>query len=478
MASRPSDVIFGEFSLGLGDRRRDRRARQLVDQLAELPESSVPNACPDWASQLGAYRFFANEHVAPTAFVDALGRATASRAAGRGRLLLILDTTSLDYTAHPATDGLGPLDNQERRGLLLHSALVATEDGAPVGIIDADVWARVDHAGARDRTYRRVPIEGRESVKWLRPVRRARERLGADVELVVVADREADVYELYQLAHESEVDWVIRARSDRRLAGTEQKLVELVERSPVVETTTIAVGRQAGQPARTATVTVQASRVTLVPPLARAREEQAAWWQTHPTTERLAPRQLEPRAVGVVLVTEPGPPAGVAPLRWLLVTSLPIETVEQVRTVIAIYRRRWLIERIHFVLKSGCRVERLQMSEGSHLARALLVYLAIAWFLVWLTEQARATPAAACSGLLEEDAWRLLLAVTRQSKVARDQPPDLRTATRLLASLGGFRGRKGDGEPGVQTLWRGFRRFTDLLAGWRLPRDTQVPASF
>ena len=156
---------------------------------------------------------------------------------------------------------------------------------------------------------------------------------------------------------------------------------------------------------------------------------------------------------------------------WLLLTSLPLDTPEQVLTCITYYRLRWLIERYHFVLKSGCQVERLQLEDAERLKRALVVYAAVAWRLLWLTYEARAHPEAPCTVVLDDDAWRLLWAVSYPKAVLPANPPDLHSALREIAKLGGFLGRKHDGEPGVKTLWRGLRRLTDLLAAYRALRE-------
>lgn len=172
-----------------------------------------------------------------------------------------------------------------------------------------------------------------------------------------------------------------------------------------------------------------------------------------------------------MLVTEPAPPAGETPLRWLLLTSLPVETVAEALTCVRLYRWRWLIERFHFILKSGCRVERLQPQDGERLQRALAVYAGIACWLLWLSEQARATPDAPCAVAFPDQAWQELYATTRRTLVLPVSPPSLRTTVRLLAMLGGFPARRGDGEPGAQTLWRGVRRLNDILATWQLLRS-------
>ena len=192
----------------------------------------------------------------------------------------------------------------------------------------------------------------------------------------------------------------------------------------------------------------------------------------------MAPEKLVPLRVGVVLVTEVDPPAGAEPVRWLLLTSLPVGTVEEAQTCVRSYRLRWLIERYHFVLKSGCRVERLQLEEADHLIRALAVLAAVAWRVLWLTYLARAEPEAPCTLAVSAEVWPVLWRHTHPSQPLPATPPTLREAVRAIAQLGGFLGRRGDGEPGVQTIWRGLRRLDDFVLAWRLARqpDARSPS--
>jgi hypothetical protein len=227
-------AVYGTEPIEVGDRRVERRLRQVTAAVAQHPERSLPQACPDWAAQQGAYRLFAHEELEPTVLSAALGRASAARCAGEKRVLVVQDTTSLDSTRHKATTELGVLERPQSRGLLLHSCLAVSEAGVPLGLLDLQVWARATVPDPTDDRRHTLPIEGKESAKWLRGLRRATERLGPGVRTLTVADREADSYELFVLAHEVDGDWLIRARHDRALAASEQRLVAAVEAAPVL----------------------------------------------------------------------------------------------------------------------------------------------------------------------------------------------------------------------------------------------------
>lgn len=468
-----AEEIVGEIELG--DKRLDDRLAALVEALAERPEASIPEACGDWAGTMAAYRFFKNDSVDPQRIIEGMAQATAARCQSQPRVLVVQDTTSLDYTTHRDTTGLGPLEDSRRRGLFMHTALAVSEEGVPQGLIDLQIWGRDPNTIGKRHQRHELPIEAKESAKWLRAVRQAEVRLGPQVRVLTVADREADVYELFALAHELDGDWLIRARHDRALKEPEGKLLAAVEGTEPKVCTRLELPARDGQPAREARLEIRSTSVVLVPPR-RSKAAEGKWWAAHPEAERLAPTVLRAIRVGVVLVTEVDPPAGVKPVRWLLLTSLPVDSPQQALACVLAYRLRWLVERYHFVLKSGCQVEKLQLETAERLHLALVVYAGVAWRLLWLTYQARVHADAPCTVVFDDDTWQALYATHHQTLLLPEDPPDLRTAVGMVARLGGFLGRSHDGEPGVKTIWRGLRRLDDIVATWRL-LNTRDPAS-
>ena len=468
MAAWASEIV-GDIELG--DRRLNQRLVTLVETFVGHPAASIPEACGTWAETEAAYRFFNNEAVLPEEIIEAMAEATAKRCQGLPLVLAVQDTTSLDYTTHTDTVGLGPLEHPKRRGLFDHSALVVNPDGGvPMGLISQQVWARDSESVGKSDKRKGLPVEAKESARWLLGLRQTEARLGPTVRVLSVADREADIYELFALAHELEGDWLIRARHDRRLVGDERHLLATVEQAPVCAWTTVELSRTDKRETRLAKLEVRRAQVVLVPPR-RADGVIDKWWAGHPEVERLAPKKLRPVRVGVVLVDEVDAPKGAKPVRWLLLTSLPVETTEQALAVVGYYRLRWLVERYHFVLKSGCQVEKLQLETAERLRRALAVYSEVAWRLLWLTYEARAHPEASCTPVFDETTWRVLCVADSPTAMVPVTPPDLRTVVRKIAMLGGFLGRKGDGEPGVKTLWRGLRRLDDMVAAYRILRE-------
>ncbi len=466
-----ADGIVGEIDLG--DDRLNRRLVVLIEAFSERPATSIPEACGNWAATQAAYRFFRNEAVDPERIVLATAQATAARCEGWPLVLVVQDTTSLDYTTHTDTSGLGPLDNPKRLGLYVHTALaVDPQGGVPVGVISQQIWARDPDRVGKKKQRAGLPVEAKESARWLVSLKETEARFGPGIRVLTVADREADVYELFALAHELEGDWLIRAYHDRQLVGYEHSLVRAVEAAPVCARTTVELSRTDQREARQATLEVRRAQVVLRPPQQRVGLI-GKWWAEHPEVARLAPERLHPVRVGVVLAQEVDAPPGAEPVRWLLLTTLPVETTEQALACIEYYRLRWLVERYHFVLKSGCHVERLQLETAERLRRAVVVYSEVAWRLLSLTYQARAHPDAPCTLVFDEVTWQVLSLATCPTTAVCLTPPDLHAAVRQVAVLGGFLGRKADGEPGVKTLWRGLRRLNDLVQGYQLA--TQHP---
>jgi len=465
----------------LGDRRLEERLHTMVEAFVERPESSIPSACESWAATLGAYRLLDNDAVEPEAILTAAAQATAERAVGQPLVLAVQDTTSIDYTGDGATTGRGPLEHPARQGLMVHTTLAVTEEGVPLGIVDQQVWARDPDQVGRRHGRRRIPIEGKESVKWLKGLRNAEARLGQTCRVVTVADREADVYDLFSLADQLQGDWLVRARHDRRLIGDEERLARAVRRAPLAGRVVTEVPRRADQPLRRAELEVRFTRVTLAPP-PQWETVRAQWWDAHPGTQRIAPDPAPPLEVGVVLVEEVDPPHGETPVSWLLLTSLSVDTPEAALQCVHYYRLRWLIERFHYVLKSGCGVERLQLESAPRLIRALTIYSLVASWLLHLTYQARAHPTAPVSAILDPESWHALYAFTHPGQPIPHDPPSLEFAVRLIAQLGGFLGRKHDGNPGVKTIWRGLRRLTDITLAYRsfvvIPSTTNLTPTY
>jgi hypothetical protein len=407
----------------------------------------------------GGYRFLNNKKVTHAGITAVERQATQQRIAEveEPMILAVQDTTEFNFAGRPALSGLGVLSDNRTPGFMAHTTLAVSVEGVPLGVLDQQVWSRSKAVEKAAVDHQTLPITEKESFKWLQGLNGA---LPAPKSVVTVCDREGDVYELFQYAHDVEEHFIVRATQDRNLKGASTLKKQLAQ-TPISQIYTLLVRRQENRPAREATVALRMMRVTLKSPKNR--------------TKALQVIPLEPLTVQVVEVVEINPPAdGTKPVHWVLLTTLAVDNLEDARRIVRFYSYRWLIERFHYVLKSGgCHFEDSQLRSVDALQRLLGICSRVAWRLLWLTYQARKTPDVVCTVALSTVEWQALLAFTTKSPTPPEQPPSLREAVRAIAKLGGFIGRKSDGEPGVKVLWRGWLRLQDIVETWTLTHQTQ-----
>jgi len=458
--ARGADWVDEEFAgARLYDPRLRRRLYTLAHDFYAQPGELIPQASSgSVAKSKAAYRFFDNARVDMQKLLTGHIEATAQRIRSYPVVLAVQDTTTLNYTAHPATEGLGPINTRKDRGvgLVLHDTVAFTVDGTPLGVLDAQCWAR-DPAPTTTTAQRdHWPIEAKESMKWLRSYRvtAAVQALCPTTMVVSVGDREADLHELFAEAQQTPggPQLLVRAERARRrqvaaaLAAEAEELWPRMARVAAAGQQTVAIPRQGSRPARTATLDVRYEAVTLRPP---ARSTGAAV------------------TVWAVYAREAAAPAGVAPLEWMLLTTVPVTTFAEATERLQWYTRRWGIEVYHRVLKSGCRIEDRQLTSADSLTNCLALDLVVAWRIFWLVKQARETPQVSCDGVLEADEWQALHATVHNTSPP-PTPPSLREAVRMIATLGGFLGRPRASEPGPITVWRGLQRLDNIVLGYRL----------
>ena len=367
----------------------------------------------------------------------------------------VQDTTTLNYSAHPATAGLGPIGTQPAGvvGLLLHATPAFNPARTPLGLLDVQCWARDPTAFGKKQRRHELPIEQKESNKWLKSyaaVSRAAAACPATL-FVCVGDREADIYEFFERAaqdpHGPAV--LVRAAQDRLRAEGLGHVWDYVKGQSASGRLRIALPRRGQGSARQAEVEIRFARVRLQPPFRKTGGAELTLW--------------------AIVAEEVNPPAAVAePLQWLLLTTREVETFEDAVEKLDWYGCRWGIEVYHRTLKSGCKVEERQLGNADRIEACLAIDLVVAWRIYHLTKLGREVPDLPCTVYFEEAEWRALVAYKTQKAIAPAQPPSLREATRMAASLGGFLGRKGDGEPGTKSLWLGLQRLDDLTAMWKI----------
>jgi len=454
-APEQAEVDWAEEEFGrvrLGDRRLERRLCTLARDLYARPQAQLPQACGSRAKTKAAYRFLDHKKVKLKQLLAGHHEATCRRMGEVPVVLAVQDSTSLNYSAHPATEGLGPLNTRADHsiGLWMHDTMAFTPEGVPLGLIDVQVWARDPaRAGQRATRYQR-PLEAKESYKWLKSYRAASalaQRL-EQTRVVSVGDREADLYELFVEAVQAEggADVLVRAERTRRMTSEERHLWAHMEEVPVAGELILKVPRRGNQPAREARMRLRHAQVTLKAPRRKPELPAVTLW--------------------AVWSREEDPPEGVRPLEWMLLTSVPTETFEQACERLRWYATRWQIEVYHRTLKSGCRIEERQLGHADRIEACLAIDLVVAWRIHHLSRLGRETPDVPCTVYFEEAEWQALMAFTDQTPTPPEQPPSLREAMRRVAGLGGFLGRKNDGEPGTKSLWLGLQRLDDITAAF------------
>jgi len=441
-------------TIDLGDQRLNRRAGQLIETLGERPTLSIPAACGGWDETRAAYRLFDHPAVTAEAVLAPHIACTQERLRAHSRVLCIEDTTELDYTKRQASmAGLGVLNYETRWGIYLHPTLAVTPEGVPLGVLDWHSFVREPGSLGQEKAAHRA-LEEKESVRWVDGFARVNELAEtlSETRLTYIADREGDIYELFVEAPcpEHSADWLVRGQHHERRLSDGRKLIEALEEAPVLSEISFERPAAKGRPARTVTQQLKAVRVTLKPPYRPERE-------------------LPEVTVTALLAREPNPPAGEEPVEWLLLSNLPVETPEQAIETLSWYLCRWQIEIYFKVLKSGCRVEELQLETRERLEPALALYMIIACRVLYLTKLGRDCPEMPCDAVFAEEEWRAVYLVT-QRRTPPEQPPSLDTMVRMLATLGGFLNRKSDGFPGPKTIWIGLQRAADFVLALRAQR--------
>jgi hypothetical protein len=353
---------------------------------------------------------------------------------------------------------LGEIGNkkQQQRGFGLHSTIAVTPAGVPLGTLTQKFFTRpIGEPAHTPGELQQLPIEEKESYKWLEAFEQTLQLSPAGVEVVTVCDREADIYEMFVLAQEKQTGLVIRASADRVLMEKEvRKLWAKVEQQPVAGHLTLQIAKNQQRQARQATVSVRFSQVKLRPP----------WRPKH--------KKLPVVTLTAILVREDNPAEDVdEPIEWLLLTNTLVEDFDDAVRVVGWYGCRWQIEVYHKIIKSGCTVEDCRLETAERLQNYIALMSVIAWRLHWLTYLNRNAPDLPCTVILTATEWQALYMRIHRTTSLPSTPPTVRQAVRWIAQLGGFLGRKHDGEPGITVIWRGWQRLQDIADTWYLVNE-------
>ena len=437
-----------------GDKRLSKRMKILLDQLSGNPSANISAASKDPYQAKAAYRFFANGEVTTEAITQITHDVTMENIkANKPEILLIVqDTTELNYSNLKATDGLGNVGYKESsKGLIVHSAVAVGETGEIFGLLAQTIWIRPPEEHGKRHVRKQLPIEEKESYKWLEAIENAGTTFPEGVQAVHICDREGDIYEFFCKAEREGTHYLCRRVHNRTITEDDvsNKLNEFVEALPESERIEVRIPRDShtNKAARDAVLAIKHGKCRIMKSVSL------------PSGGDL-PKSIEAYVVAAV---EVDPPDGEEKISWQLVTNVPTESVEDAVTRIQWYTQRWKIETLHRTLKSGCKVEELQSDTAEKLMKLIAVYSIIALQIMQLTYVARTRPEESCEICLTEEEWKVLCRISNKTKKVPEKPPTIYEAVVMIAKLGGFLARKSDGFPGVVVIWRGLTCFYTVL---------------
>jgi hypothetical protein len=444
------------------DERLGQRLRKLLERMEGAMGESLPLACQDWANTKAAYRFLANGRVSEAEILRGHFQATRSRCAASDDLILVLhDTTEFSYQRKRADavgltcrvnsgkDKAGRFRMHTVCGLLMHSSLAVTPEGLPLGLSAIKFWTRKKFKGTaalkRKVNPTRIPIECKESIRWLESLRESTQRLGEPERCVHIGDRESDIYELFCTAQELGTHFLIRACVDRLAGDGQHTIADELKKVKVKGRHWVEVRSPNGK-VRQAVVELRYCRIQVLPPIGKQKRYPALSLTVIHARERRKPRDRER-------------------IDWKLITDLPVrsraEAVEKLRW----YAVRWKVELFHKILKSGCRAEDARLHTAERLVNLLSLYCILSWRIFWMTMLNRVVP---------DGSPRLALTTLETDlldELVPDKDPRSRRRKTLshyltkIARMGGYLARGPDPPPGNTVMWRGLTRLMDIELG-------------
>jgi hypothetical protein len=446
-ASEWAQTTFGDVRLG--DKRRNERAVRIATLMATQSDVSLPRMMKSKADLKAAYHLLETPDVTYEGLMRPHLQQTVAQAQSHRRVLLIQDTTDVNYSHHPTTTGLGPLKNQKQHGMLLQTVLaVDSQEQQVLGIMHQEPFLR-KLAPEQETRAQRLKRE-RESGVWERSVA-AIGRPPEGVEWVHVGDRGSDIFTFFETCLAYGTHFLVRVAQDRCIDGEEDdeqigRLKERIRSLPACQTQMLDLPATADRKARTAMLSMVWQAVNVRPP------------------QKGASITGKPILAWVVRVWEETPPEGAEPLEWILLTSVPIQTVEQAWERVDWYRARWIVEDYHQCLKTGCHIEERQLQSYEGLRRLLGFLAPLAVRLLQLRAASRTSPDLPASQTLPDEVVQVVayLAKVEASSLSTKQ------CWATIAGQGGYLGRSGDGPPGWKTLWYGWLHIQTLLQGIHL----------
>jgi hypothetical protein len=453
-------------SLDLGDKRLDRRAMQILENLGLSPGRTIPQTFQVWSEIKACYNFMNNTLVSEDKLLKPHQESTITRIKEHKVVLLISDTCKVDYTDKEAMVGRQRLTNTHQKGLWLHSTIAVTPERVNLGVVDVNFWDR-DPIKAEDRDFSsterdNAPIEVKESYRWLRSYIKCCEVAAEtpNTQVINITDREGDIIEIYEAAAQQKTKeepsprFIIRSQYNRWLDEKDEsgkihkKLREKLKESDslgeiefVIPATENRAARKVKQQIKATTVVIKSKKKKL---------------------------KLQ---INAVMATEINPPSGESPLTWIFITDLPIRTCAEAIQVIQYYLVRWEIELFFKILKSGCKIEERQLQTTDRMKNLISMFLILAWRVQYTMMMGRVCSQISAGDLFDPAEWKGVYKILNRKKALPRKPPLLGEFIIMVARLGGYVETNTSEPPGVKTVWKGMARMIDFSLAWEAFRE-------
>jgi hypothetical protein len=452
MAEKQSFNMEEEFAgLDFNSARLEKRFVRTMETLSKQPEKSIWFCSEDRAEAKAIYRLLGNGNLDREEVLRTHREATVGRMTRHGgTVLAVQDTMSLNYNTHEKTEGIGYIGDRTL-GVNIHSCIAVTTDGLTLGLLDQRSYNR---SQARDDTLSHESkkvraLEEKESFRWIQSLEASNIGLPEGVKAITVCDREGDMYELLDAAESGGHLFLIRI-AQNRMTVDNRRILDAIRKRRCMGKAEVTIPRDSRRNLKERDAVLQ------------IRHERFEVKRPHILNKNKA---LKDRiAVWVVHAKEEKPPKGAEPVEWFLMTNEPVETAGAAYERVYYYTQRWKIERFHYVLKSGCTVEKLQERSIDKTTLLVLMYSVIAAMIMNLTYIARIAPDKPCTTFFEEDEWKMLYCTANKKKKAPKKPCTMREAVTYLGWLGGPKRAPSDGPPGLKTIWVGLSTLNTLLA--------------
>lgn len=453
--AEPVDAGWAESELGsieLGDKRLRKRLLHVAEDLSSQPEVPINHASKDWAATKAAYRLFDHSNVTDKKLFEVHRQRTVERLIGEKVVLAVQDTTYLTYEGHDKCDGLGYIGTEQLKGVILHSTLMVTPSGLPLGLMTQELSTRTELKRLNDHQRAKLPIEEKESYRWIAALRETEQYARSEGRTVVtVGDRECDIFEFIHEAQALNAYYVVRSSTDRNVIGDDAgKLRELLRERAIAGQVKLDIPSRDGTKGRTVELDVRFAQVEINVP------------------SNLRNLGYTPISLWAIMTSERKVEGQDSGLEWMLLTNLEVSTFEDASERIEWYKRRWQIEVFHKILKSGCNVEDCRLETLKRLKAYLSLFSIIAWRIFYCTHICRTDPKLPASTILSSVEIEALSMLAGKKEKKRLPITTVKNAVIEIAKLGGFMARRYDGFPGPTPLWRGFRKLANATEMWEI----------